>query len=52
MGLGHHEPLLRTLRIGGAITGVICLAAGCSLAIFRLVQGWVYNQIENDPYRR
>jgi hypothetical protein len=47
MGLRHHE-LLKSLQVGGAITAVVCLAAGIGLAIWRLVQGWAYNEIENN----
>jgi hypothetical protein len=51
MGMHSHE-LLKALKVGGTITAVICVLAGCGLAVWRLIQAWAYNQIENDPYQR
>ena len=47
MGWRHHE-LLRSLQVGGAITAVVCVVAGSGLAIWRLIQGWAYNEIETN----
>ena len=51
MGFAHQNPL-GALKVGGAITAIVCVVAGCGLAIWRLVQAWAYDQIENDPYQR
>ncbi len=43
--------LWRKLEIGGGMTAIACLVAGCCLALWRLIQAWAYNHIVDDPYR-
>ena len=47
MGFQHHE-VLKGLQVGGAITDIICIFAGIGLAIWRVIQGWAYNEIETN----
>ena len=47
MGFQHHE-VLKGLQVGGAITAIICIVAGIGLAIWRVIQGWAYNEIQTN----
>ena len=46
---GQGVSLWAKLEVSGAITAVMCMVAGCGLAIWRLIQGWAYSQISDDP---